>query len=49
MTKQNCLELDFSWKDIESWNYLRALSLPTLPWAAPFLPLLGLPNALLEQ
>ncbi|MEG3927918.1 MULTISPECIES: hypothetical protein [unclassified Microcoleus] len=49
MTKQNCLELDFSWKDWESWNYLRALSLPTLPWAAPFLPLVGLPNALLEQ
>jgi hypothetical protein len=49
MTKQNCLELDFSWEDWESWNYLRALSLPTLPWAAPFLPLLGLPNALLEQ
>ena len=49
MTKQNCLELDFSWKDRESWDYLRALSLPTLPWAAPFLPLLGLPNALLEQ
>ena len=49
MTKQNCLELDFSWKDIESSRYLRALSLPTLSWAAPFLPLLGLPNALLEQ
>jgi hypothetical protein len=49
MTKQNCLELDFSWEDTESWKYFRALSLPTLPWAAPFLPLLGLPNALLEQ
>ncbi|MCC3572052.1 MAG: hypothetical protein JGK30_09485 [Microcoleus sp. PH2017_40_RAT_O_B] len=49
MTKLNCLELDFSWKDIESSHYLRALSLPTLPWAAPFLPLVGLPNALLEQ
>ncbi|HBK99317.1 MAG TPA: hypothetical protein DD001_19370 [Microcoleaceae bacterium UBA10368] len=49
MTKQNCLELDFSWKDGESSEYLEALSLPTLPWAAPFLPLLGLPNALLEQ
>jgi hypothetical protein len=49
MTKQNCLKLKLSWKDIESWNYLRALSLPTLPWAAPFLPLVGLPNALLEQ
>ncbi|MCC3544257.1 MAG: hypothetical protein JGK21_28800 [Microcoleus sp. PH2017_22_RUC_O_B] len=43
------MKLKLSWKDIESWNYLRALSLPTLPWAAPFLPLLGLPNALLEQ
>ncbi|MBE9097647.1 hypothetical protein [Tychonema sp. LEGE 07203] len=49
MTKQNCLELDFYWKDGESSEYLEALSLPTLPWAAPFLPLLGLPNALLEQ
>ncbi len=49
MTKQNCLELDFSWEDGESSMYLRALSLPTLPWAAPFLPLLGLPKALLEQ
>ncbi|MCC3431065.1 MAG: hypothetical protein JGK08_13815 [Microcoleus sp. PH2017_04_SCI_O_A] len=49
MTKQNCLELDFSWKDGESSEYLEALSLPTLPWAAPFLLLLGLPNALLEQ
>jgi len=49
MTKQNCLKLKLSWKDIESWNYLRALSLPTLPWATPFLPLVGLPNALLEQ
>ncbi|MCC3594747.1 hypothetical protein, partial [Microcoleus sp. PH2017_28_MFU_U_A] len=38
MTKQNCLELDFSWKDGESSEYLEA-----------FLPLLGLPNALLEQ
>ena len=47
--KQNCLELDFSWKNIESSNYLRALSLPRLPWTAPFIPLLGLPNALLEQ
>ncbi|TAF85709.1 MAG: hypothetical protein EAZ25_11710 [Oscillatoriales cyanobacterium] len=43
------MELDFSWKDTESSEYLEALSLPTLPWAAPFLPLLGLPNALLEQ
>ena len=50
MTKQNCLELDFSWKDDgESGKYFEALSLPTLPWAAPFLPLLGLPNDLLEQ
>lgn len=49
MRQQNCLEFEFSWEDTESWNYLRALSLPTLPWAAPFLPLLGLPNALLEQ
>jgi hypothetical protein len=49
MTKQNYLELDFSWKDGESGKYFEALSLPTLPWAAPFLPLLGLPNALLEQ
>jgi len=49
MTIQNCLEIDFSWKDGESSEYLEALSLPTLPWAAPFLPLLGLSNALLEQ
>jgi hypothetical protein len=49
MTKQNCLKLKLSWKDGESGKYFEALSLPTLPWAAPFLPLLGLPNALLEQ
>jgi len=49
MTKENCLELKLSWKDMESGEYFEALSLPTLPWAAPFLPLLGLPNALLEQ
>lgn len=49
MTKQKCLEFEFSWEDTESWNYLRALSLPTLSWAAPFLLLLGLPNALLDQ
>jgi hypothetical protein len=49
MTKQNCLKLEFYWKDGESGEYFEALSLPTLPWAAPFLPLLGLLNALLEQ
>lgn len=49
MTKEHCLEIKLSWGDWESRNYLKALSLPTLPWAAPFLPLLGLPNALLEQ
>ncbi|MBE9165282.1 MULTISPECIES: hypothetical protein [Microcoleaceae] len=49
MTKQNSLELDFSWKYGESGEYFKVLSLPTLPWAAPFLPLVGLPNALLEQ
>ncbi len=43
------MKLKLSWKDTESSEYLEALSLPTLPWAAPFLPLLGLPNALLEQ
>jgi hypothetical protein len=46
MTKQNCLKLEFSWKDGESGEYFEALSLPTLPWGARFLPLLGLPNAL---
>lgn len=49
MTKLNCLEFEFSWEDTESLDYLRALSLPTLQWVAPFLPLLGLPKPLLEQ
>jgi hypothetical protein len=49
MTKQHSFKLEFSWKDGESGEYFEALSLPTLPWAARFLPLLGLPNALLEQ
>ena len=43
------MRINFSWKDIESKKYLEALSLPTLPWASAFVPLLGLSNALLER
>lgn len=49
MTQSNLLPIDFSWGDYESGEYLKILSLPTLPWATCFMPLLGLPNALLEN
>lgn len=40
---------DELWGASTSMNWLSALSLPILPWAKPFLPLLGLPDGLLEN
>ncbi len=37
------------WGNRGVMHWLQALSLPTLPWASPFIPLMGLPNSLLEQ
>ncbi len=37
------------WDDSESMDCLPALSLPTLEWTQPFIPLLGWPQELLEQ
>jgi hypothetical protein len=39
----------FDWDNVQSEEWLGALSLPTLTWMQPFLPLLGLPTALLED
>ncbi|HBE19680.1 MAG TPA: hypothetical protein DEG17_14355 [Cyanobacteria bacterium UBA11149] len=43
------MELQSPWRDSESSNWLLALSLPTLSWATPFRPLMGLPDKLLEH
>ena len=43
------MEIQSSWGDSESSNWLLALSLPTLSWATPFRPLMGLPDKLLEH
>lgn len=40
------MELELNWGGSK---WFLALSLPTLEWAAPFLPLMGLPDILLEQ
>ncbi len=37
------------WKSSDQYHWLGAMSLPTLSWVRPFLPLLGLPTALVEQ
>ncbi|HAG84343.1 MAG TPA: hypothetical protein DCL61_25105 [Cyanobacteria bacterium UBA12227] len=37
------------WRSPDQRYWLRAMSLPTLSWVRPFLPLLGLPTALVEQ
>ena len=37
------------WGVSATMDWLSALSLPILPWAKPFIPLLGLPDALLEN
>ncbi|HBY78432.1 MAG TPA: hypothetical protein DEG47_15820, partial [Cyanobacteria bacterium UBA11148] len=37
------------WQDSDEVYWLPALSLPTLLWARPFLPMMGLPRALVEQ
>jgi hypothetical protein len=40
---------EFLWPDGSSRYWLDALALPAVPWAAPFLPLLGLPAKLVAQ
>jgi len=37
------------WKSSDKSHWFSAMSLPTLSWVRPFLPLLGLPTALVEQ
>lgn len=43
------MEPPLPWKDTDTTDWERALSLPALLWARPFLPLMGLPNAMVEQ
>ena len=43
------MTVEHLWGDQEVFHWLEALSLPTLSWASPFVPLMGLPNLLLEQ
>ncbi len=43
------MEVASPWQSSDSHKWLPALSIPTLSWAAPFVPLLGLPNTLLEH
>ena len=43
------MTFDFSWEYVSSENWFRVFSFPILPWAKPFLPLLGLPELLLEH
>ncbi|MGB7521117.1 MAG: hypothetical protein WA896_15930 [Spirulinaceae cyanobacterium] len=42
------MELISPWDDSESSDWLRILSLPTLEWTQPFIPLLGCPQELKE-
>ena len=37
------------WRSPDQYHWLDAMSLPTLSWVRPFLPLLGLPTPLVEQ
>ncbi|HBL13625.1 MAG TPA: hypothetical protein DD379_19955 [Cyanobacteria bacterium UBA11162] len=48
-TGEICVTHDQLWGDSASGIWLEALSLPILPWAKPFLPILGLPDALLHN
>lgn len=43
------MTVKFDWDNVQSNNWLRAFSLPTLTWMQPFLTLLELPIALLED
>lgn len=43
------MEFESIWGDSKSMAWLKALSLPTLEWAIPFLPLMGLPDLLLKD
>jgi len=43
------MTVEHRWGDQEVFHCLLALSLPTLSWASSFVPLMGLPSALLEQ
>jgi hypothetical protein len=43
------MTFNFSWEDMGRRGWLTVLSLPTLSWATPFLPLLRLPDSLLQK
>jgi hypothetical protein len=43
------MTFNFSWEDTKSLDWLAVLSLPILSWATPFLPLLRLPDSLLQK
>ncbi|NJL51442.1 MAG: hypothetical protein HC930_03100 [Hydrococcus sp. SU_1_0] len=39
----------YPWKTTNTTDWEQALSLPALPWTKSFLPLMGLPDAMVEQ
>ncbi|MEG4865875.1 MULTISPECIES: hypothetical protein [unclassified Microcoleus] len=43
------MELAYPWRDSDCLEWLRTLSLPTLPWVNQFLFLMGLPKPVAEQ
>jgi hypothetical protein len=42
-------ELPFPWRWTEIRKWEKAFSLPALPWASSFIPLMGLPSAMIEH
>ena len=49
MKHRNWTKPEEFWKDWQPYFWVTALSLPTLPWARPFLEMMGLPTAMIEQ
>lgn len=49
MEDNNCITSEFLWKDWKPRLWIPALSLPSLLWARPFLLIMGLPTAIVEQ
>lgn len=43
------MNIESLWKESDTLNWLPALSLPVLPWARDFLPVLELPSPLVER
>ncbi|AFZ23830.1 hypothetical protein Cylst_1546 [Cylindrospermum stagnale PCC 7417] len=43
------MSYDDLWHDTPSLRWMKALSLPILPWAKPFVAIIGLPDALVEN